>query len=1129
MNNNGFYALAFDEGGYGEIQWPLKEGSRFTICVKYLNDCCSENGSLIELNNVFTLDIREGELCLNDMNSGCKLLSECFGTIYIVYDGNDLKLYSESIPVYKTGIKPKGGKADRLLIGRGLRKSYIRSVTVYNEAFSADRMKDGLFNIVSGYEKHIDFTENKSADMVLNNCHIENMVYALDCRKGTVSSQLKGITEEYTILLSFYALENEMSKGVLFSSGDISISLESDDLPDRFTLCLKYGDKKLYTAGHISAGIWTDIELVQRKNVLELYSNGIKWGAANGTFGISDKKAELGSFKGYIDSLMILNEAVSEEKMKEFTDAHTHMFDSNVICCCEFSDNRETEIRKGIPLIYTNSEITLVKGTNAKTETASASLPSATGEFDNFDKWEINILSALILNWLHNVTGVYPDRGVKNIEGTMETTPEFDAFFYDRIAECPEAQKILYDYDVLNDKKLIAFISALTASGAMAMLIYYVYKNAKKCKAIIAFIKAVLFSEEAKDVLFGTLVLVAVAVALKIIGEIPRPPERKKHSDIFIESVSVENTVISIDGTGEDANARGVIVKNKPSKLKITLSCTGYDRSFTIKTGAGKDSIISTVDKKVVFEDKKSAELTLDIQTEKFDGSYGKYKAELKLSAVSSDSEQKFLGALSIVLYILENTPCSPWDKSVKISVLELFGKCYESEKGSSKDFLTDYATFIEKQPDKGAGSAREYSSLPNYLHNSVIFNTAAFSDAVLRQDKTSPADKVFSIAMLGALNGCKNMKAACISSDIYCEYSGGKEYISKLILDDKTLVKDEYHFVVMDGNGRIYDNELKSRGLPFSDNGEYGITGKKAGDYYRESLYMEGSACKITYTIGNWSDRNSADGDMKGQSGYIAGLVLKEGGRFQRKGRSDYDREVYAYIGRAESEQDICHSISAENIDDAIAFICNNNNGFIEQMNYLINALYPYIPANEFVQRYYHGTVHIIDILSGMIGLDDPNLNTIMEHFCYRMTNSPCNLRAGNSTWNRVLQTHFDPAKWFFADTEYCYSCERGIDNTPESIDDIKRYYGFEADIPETGFYLPDVNDGIRIHNMRAIHFSFNTVRQMCVYDYDKIRPLLASSSNIFLYRGDGDIYKNLPKPYGVYYLYGGNWIRWI
>ncbi len=1132
MNNNGFYALAFDEGGYAEIPWWHNVKSPFTICVGYINDeLASENGNIIEIGGFLSLAVRNGEICLNNVSSNHKLLSECFAVVYIVYDGQGLKLYAENASVYEGSIKPQGGNIDGIAIGRGLKRSYIRSVTIYDRAISSEEIGKGLFNTISGYKRHIDFTEKKTYDdVIFNKCHIDDMVYTLDCGKGSLLSSLGAIPKEYTLLFSVYTTENKCCDDIIFSAGNIALSVERDDFENSYALCLDYGKARLHGRAHLSYNKWTDIALVQNSGGLTLYSQGQRLGTVGDFFDMSDKEAELGIFGGYINGFTIFDRAMDREELNELVNTSPRLFDDNVIYYCDFSDNIQSEMRKGIPLEYKNSDIVLVRGTNAGTDKPSEALPSATGDFDDFEMWEIKTLSRLTLCWLYNVTGVYPERGVKDIEGDLQSTPEFDAFFYDRIAKCPEAQKILFDYDELSGKRLVELMGALAAAGALAALVYYVYKDAKICKAIITYAKAILAAKETSETLFYALVIAAAVLTLAAIGQIPRPPKRqKKHTDIYVEEIKFENTVIDIDGDKAKTDVWGVIAANSRAKLRFSLSCKGGDSSFTIKTASSKDSIIKSAEKKVLFTEGK-AEFTLDVLPEGFDGKYGKCEIHLKLSAVSSDSKQYvFIGETDAAIYILENAPQKPWSKSVKQEVLELCGKCHEHSKGSSKGFLADYAEFIKKQPDKGAGSPREYSYIADYTYSGIVFDTAAFSKAIIDGNKTSPADKVFSIAMLGALNGYGGMKALCLSSDICCEYSG-KSYISKLLLNNDTSVKSENHYVVTDSCNKVYDTELGSNGLPFSSNEKYGVTGDKNKEYYRESLYMEGSLCNIVDTIEKWYDGKIQEQDIweKQYNPYV-GVVRKENGYFIRIGRSLSDRTVQRYIGILEYGQQYCHSISACDIEEAIAYICNNNN-LREHIYTLLEALYPNMSGDEVVRVYYRGSRRMADSLNRLIGRESSYINNILEHFCYLAVNSPCNLRIGDGKWNASVGECFDPKKWFFVQGNRSYADERGIDNEPEDLESVKLRYGFTETPSKTGFYLPDVNDGIRIHNMRSIYAGALTpVKQKYTRDADGMRRcFIASSSNSFSYEADGDKYRSIQPPYNVYYMYNNHWTLW-
>ena len=317
---------------------------------------------------------------------------------------------------------------------------------------------------------------------------------------------------------------------------------------------------------------------------------------------------------------------------------------------------------------------------------------------------------------------------------------------------------------------------------------------------------------------------------------------------------------------------------------------------------------------------------------------------------------------------------------------------------------------------------------------------------------------------------------------------------------------------------------------MPFTAGEDYGITGETDPNYYRESIYMPGSLCRKIDIIKKWHNVKLTKESISKQYASLVGIVRKEGGRFIRIGRSDTDIYVQRYIGPRESGQHYCHSISAHNIEENIADICNQN--LLGDMTFLLKALYPNISQNKFEREYYQGSMYLANVLSSIIGGDDTYINDILEHFCYLAVNSPCNLRIGNSRWNESVGESFDPTQWFFMDKEEGKSNadESGIDNNKKSIEEIKLKYGFNADPPETGFYLPNENDGIRIYNMLRIQGHILThVKQMSTRnEWAWSRSLIASSSNAFGFKSEGDEYHNTPNKYKVYYIYNNQWIQW-
>lgn len=257
---------------------------------------------------------------------------------------------------------------------------------------------------------------------------------------------------------------------------------------------------------------------------------------------------------------------------------------------------------------------------------------------------------------------------------------------------------------------------------------------------------------------------------------------------------------------------------------------------------------------------------------------------------------------------------------------------------------------------------------------------------------------------------------------------------------------------------------------------------------------------------------------------------------------RTDLDPEVAAYIRPQPRDEsmDICHSISALQIDTIIADICN----VILQQRHgdapfrrLIEALYPVVPHEDdhFVERRHHFTERLAETLVRRLENRnrDPYTNNLILHFSYLAGNSPANLRMGRSDWNRSIGSNFDPYKWFyFVDPNMRYFIsEDAFDAHCEPGQIIPTLTGRYPHIPaipheQPGYYLADVNDGIRIAKLREMGYEASIIRKYVFDPGPAFYPLIACSGNVFPHEGGGgerdryiDPPENLP-PIPIFYI---------
>lgn len=189
-------------------------------------------------------------------------------------------------------------------------------------------------------------------------------------------------------------------------------------------------------------------------------------------------------------------------------------------------------------------------------------------------------------------------------------------------------------------------------------------------------------------------------------------------------------------------------------------------------------------------------------------------------------------------------------------------------------------------------------------------------------------------------------------------------------------------------------------------------------------------------------------------------------------------------------------------------------------------------INYDDVVICYYNSSRRIANTLARDLSMDNELLQQLILHFCFLASNSPANLRIGNSKWNGVIKEDFDPTSWFYYYGEGAYiSSERGYSCEPFDNNKMHEYYGDVPDLLRLGFYLSNREDGIRIRKMRELNLPVRLILK-CVlelYDDENPReyPFMCSSSNRFTYRENNKEYVNLyAETSDIYFLYNNEWV---
>lgn len=1211
MNKNGFCALYCNEDGYAKIPWTQSAGKQFSVMVRFLPERLPEDGTLFSLGDLDVGFIRAdgsaGHIQLTGRtfrhSSERTVLPQCTNTLIAAVNHREVKIYCNGILEIEETLPYDPDSTTDMLVGEKLSSVCVFDVTIFHRIPDSSEIQQYCVKKPVNFANRILFSEDPApTGVTMHQYRIENCVYALDCREGGFCMLGAGMPEKYTMSLSVYLTDQNRSDGILFQLSDFQVKIiyERGCMSPKLIIHPE-GEPEINIPRSFMRNQWINMTFAfdgfcccicfDDKIVAVIDCRSRKKQAENIIFG---------PFDGYMDTCTIVRYAVPQDKIADFLQDPPGIFHRDLLYLCDFSRREFLESRRNTDLTSHGAKIVLARGTGTLTGVKKKiDAPESTRPYSGFINWQIGVLFQLLVTWIYEQFGIYPNRGNIDMDkDPWEIEISLRQFIHKEILSMPEAQDLLTDYDEIDQKKMLALIQAMEKNGTLEKLIEYLYQEDEDYEKLAEFIKALL-----KAAMIAA-ILLAIKTMLENMTPLPKPPKKpaqpdsdddddddddkkKKKTDIRIKQMILKGDMnILTEGGGnlrmasdtanaeEEQKTRTVFfLKNRTGNptLKVTLAFKGDNDDFTVYAKNKGSQVIAGTQQAVSCTGGNSVEVSCPVNPEKFQGKYGKCTETLRWSCRSKDGEQsQFLGETEFELYFLEGKPCDPWENPIPLECLELCADCAEHAGKNSAGFFTDYIKYISDHLDKQECMAdtaqtayrKSFSRIYPKKDKPSVFNARTFA-RVCRQSRHNIAynDMVYSASVFNCLHGNARVGVIGLCSGIEWEEKdqpadGARLLFQKGGRQKERFCPEEYIHSVLASGQDIYDPLLEVNGLPFSEDPDCPLTDEYNSGYYREGNYLCGSYCRQVFLLEgeNWQIDNSlvevfeiigetdtASAETPPETPTV-GLVGPRGNDYAHIRRTDLDPEVVAYIRPhpRDDSMDICHSISALQIDTIIADICNailQHRHGDAPFRRLIEALYPMIPHEDdhFVERRHHFTERLAETLVRRLenGNRDQYTNNLSLHFSYLAGNSPANLRMGRSDWNRSIGSNFDPYKWFyFVDPNMRYFIsEAAFDEHCESGQLIPTLTGRYPHIPaiprdQPGYYLADVNDGIRIAKLRAMGYEVSIIRKYVFDPGPAFYPLIACSGNVFPHEGGGgarDRYIDPPEnllPIPIFYI---------
>lgn len=972
MNTNGFQALYCNHDGYAEIPWAQPDKNQFSIALHFLPDTIPQEGTLLSLGEHLKVGFSDGNIQVNGTGSSCTseytALPQCKNTLVIVCSDCDIKVYCNGISTATTTLPDYPGRISHLRIGENLPAVCIFDVTVFHRLLTLPEILQCSAKKPTQSQNRVAFSDGTvPADITLHQCQIENCVYTLDCRDGSFCLPDADFPDKYTISFSVYLTDLNRMDGVLFQSPAVKVKILYERGRIAPQLIIQYTEgPEINVPRSFKRNQWINITFV-----FDGFRNYIYF---DGAFiqcvdyypsGTHTGYITFGPFDGYMDTCIIVNHAVSGDALAGFLKNPPGIFDNDLLYFFDFGSRLLQESRHNINLTSSGAKIVLARSTGALTDVKKRiAAPENKRTYSDFVNWQIGVIIRLLVEWIHEQFGIYPNRGNIDMEkDPWEIEVDLRQFIHKEILSMAEAQELLFYYDDTDNaeqqNRILNLIQAMEKNGTLKKLMEYLYQEDDDQDSIYDIIRAMLIAAALAAI------MLAIANMLNGIKLPPKPPKlpdlpdlddddddekekKKKKTNIRIkQAVLTGDLRIIMDGDAKlqiasdiaeaekEAQSAAVFIKENRAgnpTVKVYLSFRGDNDDFIVSAKNTDGHVIADMQQSVSYSGSNPPPISLQVHPENFNGKYGKCSETLKWQCRSKDGKQStFLGETAFELYFLEKGPCGPWKNTVPIECLELCADCAAHAGNNSAGFFMDYINYIMDGMVKQHNMAytpehavkKSFSQIDPKKDKKSIFDVKGFT-RTCRSDGHDIAyyDRVYSIAIYGYLQGDAEISTLGLCSGITWEDKNGMQDGARLLFRKAGQTEDffcseEYIHSVTARGKNIYDALLGVKGLPFSENPDEPLTGDSNAYNYREEYYLEGSYCRQLFSLNedDWQLENSftdfcqtverKDGDRADDlpKDRVVGLVVPGPRGYIHQYRTDADEEVINHIRNQQQE----------------------------------------------------------------------------------------------------------------------------------------------------------------------------------------------------------------------------------
>lgn len=1091
-----------------------------------------------------TINVVAKDLVAFSYDMGKYLLSDSFNEIAITYNKEKVALYINTVCFYSVDCTNSGDiLTDEFVIG-SLFEGYIGGVYIFNKAFEDEevRLIADHFEDKECVELGFSFDKASPQDKGKNSlifrpvglaCQV-NFASALKVGDGGCVFPLSVpvMQKDATILAHIY-VDYITKEQVVYSYGDDASNFTLGVIKENdVQLFLEVDNVKTIINGKIQLYQWCQIAVVIADKVAKVYCDGELLEEVSLDISLDMKNFAVGNviragkvvgnnYNGYIDYVAVFNSALSQEEVSKYLTFYPSFLSKDIVALYDFSLSIKDDVSQSSLATIGEVGIAITENTSTNDSEVDVKLDVSQEEIEmsDYDRWACKKVLDGISEYLSFVaTG--------NEAGEIEYSDKLLYYIKDNYLEDSSVQVYLASYNKKNSDNLSAMYKFVFLGTSISLVGAFGYRLTNWYRAFRVF--QIYVNRYWAYVVSGLAIALITKLVITALSKYSDDQPAKKVDP----KSSFEGAILSMNFNSGNENG-AIPTKLSPAELNLSpeysscrtnqgrvlcldddknLQCTGVVElsiensdaiKLTLDCYLNEKTIYSTV---VEINEPTEGENTFDFEIKKsalpyFSESMKDITFSWMMKKKDDLSSIKSIGNIVLSVSKVKKMPVAPFDNKTNLVDFETLKLAklvsIEDEEARTTQSIAEYIDACGLL----VGSAQTENYFTKIENSEVTIELQKAVNIFKGTDQIS-VSSLDTAAISMALNGCLGIKTCIVAvgnplddefqlSDapvkLTVETRNIKYLCSEVIIEKPEFEKHYSLAVISEGesveNDKIYmydpyitviekDAEYPLVGIPFSDNVSY-YSYAFNEKLYKECLIKEHDVGDITEIIDVMLIAGATqltNNDLK-----ISGLT-----------NDPYDRPKFDKKLRdvmvCSTTTNRAHSIAWAKISDIAKAIFSgviDDATKIQEFTNFKSALF--IDKGLSGDAYQYNERVLTGLQAKISDAVTVNKANDIANMMSRFQNCIPNLRIGNSAWNTIVASSFDPEEWVLTN---------GVGVVIQSHNGTETgTYPFK-----NAYILTSANDQARCYNFRNLLYSENATA--CVKSSST--DLLCSSSNI-------------------------------